>query len=678
MARAILVMAILLAGLNLPGQLASFLNSLPVVRLWAEPDEQYRLQLGEVPYDLLRAADAILPRDAPVLLITPGRDVRHLDYTTFHRALYFLSPRTVWWLAPAPPDGTWESRWWISAPLTPESIRSVAAEKEVACLLVTDPSLAIVAGQIVASWEAGYLLQVRETTVCNSPAAAQPISRAYAGPLWPVQILFAIALIGLIGNGVLEAVGLIGHRVRGTEAAALAGAFGVGLLSVLMLWLNALGASLRGQLIVLTILPAGVAILSLILIRSNLGGASEIERETPFHVQFRKPIFPVSSALLAFLVLQIALVTVSALGRPLYIWDSWVNWGMKARTIFLEDHISPAVYADPSRAVTLQDYPLLMPLAEAWIYGWLGAPDDRFAGVPSILLYLALAGVCYSALRRRGVSRTFALLPTVALVSITHVAGSAGLVFPDLPLAAFATIGAVYLIEWLEGGAPGLLALAALGAGLMPWTKREGLVLLFALSLSTLIIRRGDRRAWLGVWTLVLAAALLAGPWWAFVAWNNISNDAFLPLTVTTLLSNSGRLPVIAWGFLSNLSSPTWNFVWPMAALLATVGAVSHWRSQSRGSRSRRTHARIADSNRSARTTNVVVTAAGPTTGLATTMSTGHLLLATPIICLCLMAFGYVFSAYVPYQQHIASSVNRLAVHVAPMVVLWIAYHRQS
>ena len=87
--------------------------------------------------------------------------------------------------------------------------------------------------------------------------------------------------------------------------------------------------------------------------------------------------------LLSFFALQVAFVTILAVGRPLDVWDSWVTWGMKARTIFLEGSISPAVYGDPSRTVTQLDYPLMVPLIEAWLYGWLGVPDDRLVGIVS-------------------------------------------------------------------------------------------------------------------------------------------------------------------------------------------------------------------------------------------------------------------------------------------------------
>ena len=83
-----------------------------------------RARLGPDLHESLVAADTLLPRNAVVLLVTPGRDVLRDEYIAFHRALYLLAPRPVSWAAPATGDGTWESRWWTEiAPSRDASMR---------------------------------------------------------------------------------------------------------------------------------------------------------------------------------------------------------------------------------------------------------------------------------------------------------------------------------------------------------------------------------------------------------------------------------------------------------------------------------------------------------------------------------------------------------------------------
>ncbi|HLF28102.1 MAG TPA: glycosyltransferase family 39 protein [Anaerolineae bacterium] len=621
----------------------------PIVRLWPDADAQYRAQLHGIPYDLLRAADAVLPRAATVLLVTPGRDVRHQEYTAFHRALYFLTPRPIWWLSPAPPDGAWESRWWVSAPATAESVQALAVEKGASYVLAYGLAQPLSIGQKVLERDDGFLLKLDNAGSATIPAARLE----YAGTLWPVQLALAVGVMGLLGHAALALIGRAGYRSKGVEAVSMAWLLGAGLTSIGMFWLNVLGVSLQGQRLGLTLLALGGVALRGYL-KKLRRQTSEVYHQSIPRFQFRqgKDLGGLSlvrpsrrSALVLLLVLllivHIAYVAVLASGRPLDIWDSWVTWGMKARTIFLNDGISPAVYAEPSRAVTHLDYPLLMPMLEAWIYAWLGAPDDRFAGVVSIWFYLALLGLCYSAARRRGASALFALVVTTTMATMASLALGAGLVFADVPLAAFATLAAVYLIRWLKDRSWGTLIIAAIAAGLMVWTKREGVVLLAALCLSILLVGRDIRRTWVGIGALLFAALLFVGPWWLLLVLNGVANTDFAPITWTTFQANLGRLPTIAWMMFGSLISVNWNYVWPICGLIGgslLIGRLKRENTQ------------------------------------PALDSTANLYLLIAACYLGLMSLSYIFSAYAPYQQHVASSVDRLVAHVAPLPVLWLAH----
>jgi hypothetical protein len=444
----------------------------------------------------------------------------------------------------------------------------------------------------------------------------------------------------LLGNLALAWVARLGYSPRGVEAWALAWAVGASLTTTAMFWLDTFGLGLYQQITVLTLLAAAWAGWKLMVFATRWRGrqrphqppdavaevntvAGESEGTSLRHRALRL-------LLLLFLSLQVVFVVVAAVGRPLTVWDSWVNWSMKARMIFLEGGITPRLYADASRTVTHLDYPLLVPLSEAWFYGWLGAPDDRFAGLPSICFYLALAGICYAAVRGAGVGRTTSLAACVVVASMSYIQGLAGIVFAEVQLALFVTIAAVYLVKWLRGGPVGSLAVAALGAGMMPWTKREGLVLLLAIVIATLALNLNRRRAWLGVCSLALGAVLFASPWWTLIAANHVVNAGFMPLTMPNFLANLDRLPTIAQLERDTLLNFGWSFIWPLALLCGVLT----WR-----------HARRSI----------------------------ELLPATAVLYILMTSVMYIFSAYVPYEQHILSSVDRLVAHVVPLVVVWIA-----
>jgi hypothetical protein len=609
---------------------------LPIVRQWSSPDAQYHALLPDIPYDSLRAADARLPRGASVLLITPGHDAQSREYRIFHRALYFLAPRPVWWLTPAPLDGTWRSRWRMSAPPTPEAIRAAAAEKQASYALVYGVPRSALAGWNAVDLGDGYLIRLDERLPLPDIQFRPPDTLA---PAWPLRLALAVAIILALGYGALMCIARFGYRPSGVESAALSWVLGAGLTSIGMLWIGAIGGSLRVQVAVVTLLALGGLVLKAIF-GPFVPFKEQASRDRRQEIRTSSAIqsFLIPGILLTMLALQIVYITLVAVGKPLDIWDSWVTWAMKARTIFLDGSISPAVYADSSRAITHLDYPLLLPLIEAWLFSWLGAPDDRLVGVFAVLFYLALAGVCYSAVRRWGGTWRFALGAAVVAVSLPQLPQVSSIVFADVPLATFVTIAAIYLIEWLERGSRGALIIAAAAGGLMPWTKREGLVLLVVICLALLLAGRGARRAWLGVGGLLLGAGILSGPWYGFVAWNGIANTDFLPITIATLRANIDRLPKIMSIVLASLFSSDWGFVWPIAALTGLLT----WR--------------------------------GKALALASAARRAALLLPMlALLYLGLIGPMFVFSAFVPYEGHVLSSAYRLIVHVAPLPVLWMA-----
>lgn len=367
-------------------------------------------------------------------------------------------------------------------------------------------------------------------------------------------------------------------------------------------------------------------------------GAAENETVAQVHstrpTLYRHFVRGVGYLLLALLALQLVMVAVLAMGRPLNVWDSWVNWGVKSRAIFLEGHISPAVYADASRTVTHLDYPLLVPLLQSWLYSWVGAPDDRFAGVASVLFYVALLGICYAAVRGRGGSRTLSLAVATTVATISQVAGLASIVFAEMPLAVFATIAGVYLLKWLEGGPPGALLLSALGAGLLCWTKRDGILFLVAMLLAVILTGWRHRRAWQGVGVLAVATLVVSGPWYAFAALNSRPAPDFQSFGLGTLAANIGRWSTIVELEWNSLTSQGWSYIWPLAVLSGILFWVV-----------RRERKPVW----AALIPIVVVT---------------HLALSGAV---------FFFSAFVPYEQHILGSIDRLMVQVAPLVVVWIA-----
>ncbi|MCW5850213.1 MAG: hypothetical protein KIT87_09025 [Anaerolineae bacterium] len=93
----------------------------------------------------------------------------------------------------------------------------------------------------------------------------------------------------------------------------------------------------------------------------------------------RHRVSPVIVVIVVILAAQAAAVTWLA-WRGTLEWDGLVVWEAKAYLACLNDGRVPLAYfADPSRQWSHPQYPLFVPLLEAWLYGWLGRCDQSLA-----------------------------------------------------------------------------------------------------------------------------------------------------------------------------------------------------------------------------------------------------------------------------------------------------------
>ncbi|HET9495968.1 MAG TPA: hypothetical protein VFR15_17205, partial [Chloroflexia bacterium] len=344
----------LLAGLTQAGwQRDRLVEAWPTIEKFANPYEQQRLTgvASHYSHDLLARADAALPVTATVLLVTPGARTTSYEYTAYHRALYIFAPRPVWWLAPTPHDGTWKAHWWISAPIDAASVLATAREKHADYVLAAGLDIPLEGGRVVFSTPEGSLIRLNGSQA--APGARGP---QHVQPPGLPALLLGIAIPFVLGGGALRLAGRWGFRARGIEAWALSWALGAGLLTVAALGLLAAGLGWVGTMALLGTAALGAAIYLF---------ARRPRREEPPAASAALNVLEL--ALLAVIAVQTVYVAVMSIGRPLTIWDPWVNWATKARAIYYDGAIGPAVYSDPSRAVTNLDYPLLLPLLEAWV-----------------------------------------------------------------------------------------------------------------------------------------------------------------------------------------------------------------------------------------------------------------------------------------------------------------------
>ena len=311
-------------------------------------------------------------------------------------------------------------------------------------------------------------------------------------------------------------------------------------------------------------------------------------------------------------------------------WDGLFNWEIKARIAFLNGGVIPLdFFSDPTRPWTLQGYPLLLPLTEAWFYGWMGSADQEMIKLLFPLFYAAALGLIAVGVARTGCAvwqTVFAFL-LIAATPLTLVGdGSASSGYADFPLAVFYLAAVVYLIEyWIEDAERSLRLLGCLAA-IMCWVKQEGAVLwlcLIALAVVKIVQRRQARR----LPELILPGLTLLIGWSVFVGFvKPPTGDNFLPITPQTLWNNLNRATTIFPSAISEmLNWKHWGVLWPMAAVSIAL---------------------LAGDRRLAALAALVI---------------------APIALYCGI---YFFSAWPGFATHMSSSFPRLLIHITPVAVV--------
>jgi hypothetical protein len=137
-----------------------------------------------------------------------------------------------------------------------------------------------------------------------------------------------------------------------------------------------------------------------------------------------------------------------------------------------------------------------------------------------------------------------------------------------------------------------------------------------------------------GAGALALGGAVLAGPWYAFVASYGIPNAAYMPLSLGALAANIDRLPFIGRHVRDILLHARLGWLYPLALAAGLAALV---------------------------------------TGAFRRLDRWSM-----IVPLFVLVYGfaaslyYVFSAYEPLEMHLLTSVERLYAPMLPLLAVWI------
>jgi hypothetical protein len=435
-------------------------------------------------------------------------------------------------------------------------------------------------------------------------------------------ILLSLTALLLAFLGGASLVLLLGGRRAGVGLPGIAGAamvMGAGIVSLLPFCLGFFVQGVWLRLIVLSICAA----LAFFTRRDWQQLRAEIRwRPVSWH----------QALLAALIAASLGFLVWHSLYRSSLEWDGLFNWESKARIAFLHNGTMPLPFYTRGFDFFHTRYPLLLPLLETWMYGFLSRMDQSMIKLIGPYFYLAAVLLLMSAVAKETNSR-WPIAIAVMLFALTpqliFEAGGASSGYADFPLAVVYLCTAVYGVEYWRTGSLDSARLVGASAMLLPFTKTEGelLLLCLAAALAPAIIRRRDWVA--GTWTLLPGFGIWFG-WVAFLSLTHASKATdFLPFTPAVLLTHLDRAgQLFVWTLEELSASNRWSALWPLtaAAIIFLTLRV----------RSRRC----------------------------------FFWAASVLLPLILYPCVYFFSAWVPVEPHVKSSLPRLFIHVAPAAIM--------
>jgi len=267
-----------------------------------------------------------------------------------------------------------------------------------------------------------------------------------------------------------------------------------------------------------------------------------------------------------------------ALIKSIEAYDAVAIYAIKSKIFFLARGIPHDFFTGLANNFPHPDYPLNIPLAETFMYLFMGNLNDQLVKIIFPVYFVCILIVLYFAVRRFA-SRTYALIFTFILATIPQFNAYAANAYLDLPFAFYAFTSALFLFWWLvdRKNAP-FLIVSAVMAGLAGWTKNEGLMYCAAYIMLAVIffifnIRKISRKDLACLFLYIVIIAAILTPWLYIKSASHLVNTDVgkVDSKVLSIWKEAYKLKPIFYEFQKQLFGPKkWNILW-IALILSII-----------------------------------------------------------------------------------------------------------
>lgn len=441
-----------------------------------------------------------------------------------------------------------------------------------------------------------------------------------------IWCVFYVSIIFVLGYCVVSIVS--GRSKKSVpEIVGLSFSVGLGCMGLLLFWISLAGFRPTRSVI----LSIAFAVSTLFLL---LWGGKRLPRPVCSFPDRLNDLWLIIPALIT--VSAMFIVCVHALAFPIYEWDAFAIWGLKAKVLAMESLRSDPIYFhDLSFSYSHLDYPLLLPFLIAGVYGITGCTDDQAAKIIFPLFYMNLGIVIYWGLRWK-ISRIQSAFLTSILLGTPVLVRWAGSGCADSLLTLFFAASALFTVKWLEEEKRSDLLLAALFVAFCAHTKNEGMAIVLSvlaiLFIFTAARFKAHRLSGFFLFVFTVSALLLPLLWWV-KGIPRTHENYISKISPEIVMENAHRVRIIIPAFLkAAVNWNKWGGLWLLIVPMSVLGRKA-FRKQS----------------------------------------------VAAIWLLFLMQIGiyqliYLISSW-NVKQLIGFSLDRLLLHIAPLAIFIIGYH---
>lgn len=344
-------------------------------------------------------------------------------------------------------------------------------------------------------------------------------------------------------------------------------------------------------------------------------------------------------ALICGIGFQVLHAFFKALIKPMDSFDSIGNFAFKSKMFFMQGHIPYELFLNRSIDIAHPDYPLLIPLSEAWVYMFLGNWNDLLVKAMFPLFFVSLLIILYFTLKRVAGKR-LALISAFFLATIPHFLNYATIGYADFALTMFYASSFFYIFLWISFKRDNrYLLLATFLAFFAVWSKHEGvfflLINLAILGLFTLMnIKKISAREFGGIMIFAVVTVSLTAAWFVYFHSVGFSNEFVNKETLhlSVVLKNLDRIPLVLYEYQKHVFGPK---KWNISYLVFLLGLIFYFKTSLR-------------SDFKYITLSILLAFAGY----------GFFYLITPL----------------EIKYHLQTAGSRLLIHFLPITVFWISY----